>query len=397
MTFRLTHLIFGLAPIIFVGTSACDYSRNPATSIAPVATSPAPVDQAISEAVRGLLDLAFKAASSIPDKPHIKDRCKTQELVAQACIRLNQPETALRFMDQISDWRRGACYADLAEFCARNGDARNAENYLKTAAAIAGEAEDWRREVINEKIARAEDRLRHARKSAEGAANDDVNALDARIAELEARAASQDLETMNSGLLGLAEIVSLTYDDQARRDALAQTIETGSQRTAAISRVDILTRMAEISLEHHDSESALRWLDKARRGVEAMQWPAEHRFRIASRLLVLRARAGKREEALADAAAELGRFQREKHLIIDIYRAGVLRPLAEAYMAAGDEAAALSVYRMATEEGAVNPNSRPRAEDLAATCASMAISGVTPDPDLSSRLNQILNELGPPW
>jgi len=82
---------------------------------------------------------------------------------------------------------------------------------------------------------------------------------------------------------------------------------------------------------------------------------------------------------------------------VNIYRAGALRPLAEAYQSMGDTAAALTVFKKAVEEGVENPNSRPRVEDLSATCRSMALSGVEPDADLWARLREVFTGLGQPW
>jgi hypothetical protein len=71
--------------------------------------------------------------------------------------------------------------------------------------------------------------------------------------------------------------------------------------------------------------------------------------------------------------------------------------VAEAYAAMGDRAAALAVYREAIAAGVGNPNSRPRAEDLAATCTSMARADIEPDDALWARIRTIRDGLGDPW
>jgi hypothetical protein len=63
----------------------------------------------------------------------------------------------------------------------------------------------------------------------------------------------------------------------------------------------------------------------------------------------------------------------------------------------GDTAAALAVYKQAVEAGMENPNSRPRAEDLAATCCSMAVHAVQPDAELFARIREICAGLSDPW
>ena len=96
-----------------------------------------------------------------------------------------------------------------------------------------------------------------------------------------------------------------------------------------------------------------------------------------------------------DAAASL--YDADRDRIVDIRRAGVLRGLAEGYADARDPKAALALYRRAAGEGMVNPNARPRAEDLAATCCSMAVHAVEPDDALRAYLRQIRSGLGNPW
>jgi hypothetical protein len=63
----------------------------------------------------------------------------------------------------------------------------------------------------------------------------------------------------------------------------------------------------------------------------------------------------------------------------------------------GDKSIALSMYKQAIEEGGANPNSRPCAEDLSATCCSMALAGVEPDEELWMRIHQAYGALGHPW
>jgi hypothetical protein len=89
----------------------------------------------------------------------------------------------------------------------------------------------------------------------------------------------------------------------------------------------------------------------------------EHRIPLVAQLSDLRFKAGDTERARTDADAALALFNAQREKIVNIYRAGALRPLAEAYQSMGDTEAALSVYKLAVEEGIANINSRPRAED----------------------------------
>jgi hypothetical protein len=131
--------------------------------------------------------------------------------------------------------------------------------------------------------------------------------------------------------------------------------------------------------------------------MAGFKWLPEQRIPVASKLAALRHRAGDKEEARKEADAELAKYNTEREQIVDIYRAGALRPLAEAYVTMGAQTEARAVYMRALEEGVHNPNSRPRAMDLASTCCSMALRGFEPDDALWARMEQIKKQLGDPW
>jgi FimV-like protein len=164
-----------------------------------------------------------------------------------------------------------------------------------------------------------------------------------------------------------------------------------------IVRVEVLIDLAGFALGHGDKAKAIELVNEIQGLMESSHWPLEHKIPKLAVLAKLRFQAGDAEEARAGANAAQALFNEKKEEIIDIYRAGALRPLAEAYQAMGDAEAALSVYRQVIEEGTANPNSRPRAQDLCATCCSMALNAVEPDSALWARIRQINEGLGEPW
>jgi pentatricopeptide repeat protein len=118
---------------------------------------------------------------------------------------------------------------------------------------------------------------------------------------------------------------------------------------------------------------------------------------LMAQLARLRFRAGDEAGARAEAERALALFDAKRDTIANIYRARALRPIAEAYCAMGDTAAAFDLYKRAVEAGMENPNSRPRAEDLVATCCSLALHAMEPDAVLASRIREIQAGLGDPW
>jgi tetratricopeptide (TPR) repeat protein len=116
-----------------------------------------------------------------------------------------------------------------------------------------------------------------------------------------------------------------------------------------------------------------------------------------AKLAALRFRAGQIEKAQEQADKALELFESKRDRIVNIYRAESLQPLAEAYSMMSNTPRALAVYELAVTEGVANPNSRPRAEDLSATCCSMALHAVEPGAELWERIRTIHEGLGDPW
>ena len=95
--------------------------------------------------------------------------------------------------------------------------------------------------------------------------------------------------------------------------------------------------------------------------------------------------------------AGLERFDGEEQEIVNIWRAETLRPLAEVVFLMGQTERALALYARVLDLGQVNPNSRPRADDLVDTLSSMAALGVEPTPELWERITAVHAGLGAPW
>ncbi|MFO0984302.1 MAG: hypothetical protein U1E76_21695 [Planctomycetota bacterium] len=367
-----------------------------------------------------LLDLAFRTAAAIPVEPHVKSRSRAQDAVVAACLELDQPRRALGYVEHIDNWRRGAAYADLAFYCAQHGRAGDAPHYLDLAGKIAESPEcdspqDWRRDRIRVKIAGTLVWLGQIEKAAAfevGLVNSEVGkvqavkamlidaaAFDEQMAELERVVATENFDQVQNALATCAQLFNRFYDDAGRRARVEQAIRaswTKSKLPISV-RFDSLIELAGFALGHHDAGKALDLAHDAELMIAGSKWLPENQIPLMARLAGLRCRAGDAAAARREADAALQLFDASRDRIVDIARAGALRPVAEAYQVMGDTAAALAVYRRAVEEGARNPNARPRAEDLCATCCSMALLGVEPDARLHARMLQIHGALGQPW
>lgn len=389
-----------LAPMFVV--SGCE---RPAAR-ADVAAGRALPERSVAAFRLELLELAFEAASSIPQEPHVKDRSRVQQGVVEAYLVLDQPSRALAAAGRIENWRRNLCYASLACYWAERGAELEARRCLALVGPLDREDQQWRRDRVLARMAQARARLDDAGRTGESASADSSGRgartpiegpLDANQAAWDAPPAGGDFELLNSALRGATQLCDQVYDDPDRRAAVQERIRASWGRLPVIMRLELLFELARIARDHGDLAASLTLIHEARALFDGCAWSLEDRLPPAARLVVLRGQAGEREAALAEADALFELFAQNRREIPDIYRARALRPLAEAYFLLGATDAALLVFRHAIEEGAANPNARPRAEDLAATCTAMARLGVEPDGRLWARIRQIRSELRQPW
>ncbi len=360
-----------------------------------------------------LLDIAFSAASAMPVFPHIKNRSLTQETVVTACFELNQPLRALGYIEQIDNWRRGAGYADSAFYCAQRGFKDEAESNLKMAIKISEESDEWRKDRIKVKISQAYAYLKQAEAAAKFERDIEASetgkvarveamicpadSYDEKMADIQRLALSENFDIVKNALVAYVELYNRFYTDKGRRKIIEEKIKTSWNNMPITVRIDLLIELVNFSLAHGDKAKALELIDEAVKIMDSIKWLLRFGIPLTARLAELRFLAGDKEPARTKLQDALNMFDTNQKKIVNIYRAGILRTIAEAYQTMGDTDTARNVYKRAFEAGIENPNSRPRAEDLAATCCSMALHAVVPGAELSSRIREIHDGLGDPW
>jgi hypothetical protein len=162
-------------------------------------------------------------------------------------------------------------------------------------------------------------------------------------------------------------------------------------------RLEILTELTDAALAHADQDKALALIEEAQTLMDGARWQPRFVIPLMARLAERRFHAGDEAGARAEVEKTLTLFDAQRATIVNIYRAQTIRPLAEAVYAMGDAETSLNLYRRALEAGMENPNSRPRSDDLVATCCSLALHAVEPDEALMSRIREIRAGLGDPW
>ncbi len=360
-----------------------------------------------------LLDMAMDVATAIPVQPHIKDRSKAQEAVIEACLELDQPKRALAYIEKIENWRRNLCYANLAYYCARHGCPDDAKAYLDIAGQYPKEKQEWRINRIKTQIAKTRTVLgqnkqaRQIRKDLADSPEDEKaqaqgqiggdKSFEDQLKALDALVKVGGFDPLQVAVRAYAQLFNRYYDDTAKRDRIEEKLKIAWKQLPVAIRMEVIIELAEFALNHRDAEKALKLVDEGQAFIDGSEWPLEYHVAFMGQLIELRFRAGDMEQAKADAAEALALFNKKRKGIVDIYRAAALRPLAQAYHVIGDTNAALDVYKQVVEEGMGNPNSRPRAEDLSATCSSMALYNVEPDESLWARIKEIRDGLSDPW
>jgi hypothetical protein len=413
-TMKRLLLSFGIT-IAFL-SAGCDSqagATDDAAQVKTIALAQAPTNAPLAEDRAALLDLAFVTASAIPMKPHVKDRSRMQELVVTTCLELDQPERALAYAGQIEDWRRGAAIADYAFYCAQHGFRTEAAKHLEQAAEIAAMEQDWRRDTIKVKIAQTYLWLNEPKRAAEfdaGLTDSETGKshaaraqiigeelFTAQVEALDVLVATEVFDQVRNALDAFAELFNHFYDDADKRSLAEQRIKRAWSMFPHLIRIELARKLADAALAHGDKAKALELVQEMQSIIGELNWKAEYRVPLLAHLARQQFLAGDEERAKTTAEQSLTAFKSGRESIVNIYRAGGLRPLAEAYVTIGDADAAHAVYAMAIEEGVVNPNSRPRAEDLCATLCSMAVQGFEPSEALWKRMRDIREGLDHPW
>jgi hypothetical protein len=368
---------------------------------------------------RELLQLADSAFVRMPLDPHIKNRGRGQMMVVDACIDQGMIDVALRVAATIPDWRKGLGYARCAMWLQQHNRADEVPAHLaaaeQVAAAVAADPSEqaWRSERILATVARV--RFSRGELEAFAKASKDIGpvegagiqedvalrmpeqAFDKWIEQADATIASAQFDAIHSTLQCCAKLYRRFFADEKKRATLEDRIVNGYARLPLHARAKLLVEIGGVAADMKDGVRTLAICGHIETTLAKATWRPEDRVPALADLAELLHRAGdatRGKQQLDDAAALYAEQQKS---ILDIYRAAPLRSLAEAAWAMGDTARAMEFWRRAAEAGVENPNSRPRADDLAATCVSIVQSGALPDAELGARLRAIEAALGAPW
>ncbi len=407
--------------IIFIGQSGCvDVSTN--TKNATVLKQPQPdmpttqnpASPPLANLSRdNLLDLAFQISTSIPTEPFPSDRAKMQALVAQACIKNGSLIQATQYASKIEGWRQGELFALIGQQYATANETQRARDFAARAMEVATNETDWQRERIVIETAKIYLQLGDSAKVStllEGATQAELGKLEtARTAivlesQLDNQADMFDkaIATMNFDLARGAIEGYLVWLDRVSEDEIRTTRALKAIDDALLGLpLDLQVRYGVDLADHLNKnlkrDLAILKLDKATEIFSATTFLPEDVAPLGAMLARARIRMGDEQSARLILQRLYSEYSTRREGIVNLRRATSLRAMAEGFCELGDRDDAIACYTLALEEGTINPNARPRAEDLGATCISMAEYGISLTPELKNRIDTIRSSLTYPW
>ena len=406
--------------IICIGQSGCvDESTNTKnTSVlkqhSDIPATQTPASPPLANLSRDdLLDLAFQISTSIPIEPFASDRARMQALVAQACIKNGSLIQAIQYASKIEGWRQGELFALIGQQYATANETQLARDFAARAMEVATNETDWQRERIVIETAKIYLQLGDSAKAStllEGATQAELGKLEAaRTAivlesQLDNQAdmfdkaiATKNFDLARGGIDGYLVWLDRVSQDEIRITRALKAIDDALLELPLDLQVKYGIDLADHLHKNLKRDLAILKLDKATEIFSATTFLPEDVAPLGAMLARARIRMGDEQSARLILQRLYSEYSTRREGIVNLRRATSLRALAEGFCELGDRDDAIACYTLALEEGTINPNARPRAEDLGATCISMAEYGIALTPELKNRIDTIRSSLTYPW
>lgn len=359
-----------------------------------------------------LIEEGFKVASSYPLVPHGKNRSLAQLQFVDLLLEMGQVDLALKYSQDILDYRRGLCYADIAMFYAKQGKEQEALAYITWAKGVAGapNVTEPRIAKILMRMARAyaylgdfDSALKLMTVEVIGSSGDGLIAaevfslaeatFDQKLRLYNSYIESGEFEQIKAAIWGLGHLYkAFSHDKDKRERALEKLLEEAKVMPPAVWGT-VYLELAEHAEKTGDVEQTADLVGRAEKFMEQMNWPISVRGIHEARLAQLQYGLGDEQKAVDRLDAALEQLEPALEALADYKRCEALRPIAEGYAGTGRRDKALALYKRLFEMGVENPNLRPRISDFTATCASLAQKGLEPDEELWQTIERVHQEI----
>lgn len=382
--------------------------------VAPAPAVPASLGDAESAALKERLIWAVSVAELFPCPPFERDQARLKHSCVDAAVARGWADSGRTIARSIEGWRRGEAQVAVARALDAAGRSAEANELIdETLKLDRSTWPDWSRARVMSacakyRLQRGDDRL--AMELLRGPdANISGELQVARTAlmppenlEEQEKMFERGIATLNfdlarTGIDGQFELLRRWRDRPADFDRVLAASKAASKGLPIDLQVRYECDLAVLlhSLDRRDA--ALEALKRGSELASSTQFLPEDVVPIGKTVVSTQARLGLGAEARSGADSLERKFAETESTIFDMKRATSLRALAEVRAELGDMEAARNLYLRAIEVSQINPNSRPRADDLCLVVCSMVTSGVAADERMDRALNLARTRLGAPW
>jgi len=338
---------------------------------------------------RTLLDQATQVASSVDDsiKVHKKTKARLQREAVEAALSIGLTDLAIANAQTIDGPQRGEALALAGQTLARAGDRDRAKTLLAKALDIGSKEEGVSRERVLTEVAvgfALAGEIDEARKvsatlpteytgrvEVELIAVLPANQLDAQCDAFDHAITTQNLDVARSGIDGYIMVMKRSANDPNRLDRAARALRAALPNLAGGLQIESRIAFADALEANGQRDVAMQELQAAEKVFHDGGFAQDELGTLARDLARAKARLGDQAGARSMLQRLLTSYEKAPGKIVDIDRADFLRPIAEGLNDVGDRDDAMHAWALALDAGSLNPNAKPRAEDLTKTCLSM--------------------------
>lgn len=383
---------------------------------------------------RFLIVNTFDAINKMPTVPHERTRNRELAKMVDTLIESKEYELAEQFIEKIENWRKQQKQVQLATAYFKEGIVQKAEILIQQVEAIAykitslksaePQLSDAERVFLEQYDDFRVDRIKVALSAyylekGEKVKSEDwsKNVLPTEQADFiklkafalvgedyeaaiiinDMLATGETFEGKCAAIDGYVALYSYYYDDEAKRTELAEKILRYTKTLPIMYRVEWLHKMAVSAHDFNDTINAERFFNEAAALISTVSLGHRMYFPLKSSNIITAFTIGKEEAAAVQAVDLRNKYNEIKTSIFNIYRADLLIACAEAFMAVGNEDASYTAYLDAIDQAGVNPNSRPRVEDLTIIVQSLIRNDVVLSEEIKTKLVSLSDSVDTPW
>lgn len=381
-----------------------------------------------------IIDSAAQTVLALPDMPHERTRNRELAVIIDCLIEKGELSLAEEYIGRITNWRAEELKTRLARGYLEKGNQTQAKEIVEQVEWLAntilglksgeimatGEYANYLERYDDFRIDRVKSGLSQYylalddKKLAESWSADILQSEQAAFTKSKALAVAESdydaslainnlmlggeiFEGKIAALDGLVHLYGLYFEDREKREFLQEKILTSSVSMPIMYRIDWLLSMSVVAHKNGKQDIAFELHDQAVNLLAANPVRPRLFFPLKSKIIISNFKIGRTEEASVQSLELYALYQVEEGSIFNIHRADVLVACAEALDAVGLIDDAIAVFKEAVENSMINPNSRPRIEDLTVIMSSILDASIIKLGDIESDLLRLMESVGEPW